>query len=773
MTKPKNDTTTEVKPAEVYGLLSIIDRADQIYHNRPGTSTGLVDKQYDEIKTRLRGMRAVLDADAMILEGAEAAPMRVLIQAIDDRLHRVGAPVSADSALAKVDHEIAMGSLENSMSEEEFIAWMETLPEGVQVLGMPKFDGLSVAIHYVDGELARAITRGDGFIGEDITHNAVYFRGVPMVLTRPWTGWVRGEIVLPVEAWAAADPDMGTNPRNLAAGIARRKDSTQAELLSLLPFWSNLGEPHSLSQALSVLPDLGFCEAGYKRVLTGDPEVLKAYHADAMTTRAELPYWIDGTVFVVDSFAEFDRMGVTNKRPKAATAWKPVEEEVQTKLTGVTVTVGHTGKIIPTAVLEPVRIAGTTITAAHLSNWDEIARLHVNIGDTVTVIKAGEIIPKVIASAQEVIDPEIDMHVGDYITVHTIEEGYSDFEMAFWGRVAAVEDGSVTMDKRFRDGADATFGMEYAKYARDRGTARMWRIIPMPTECPVCQGEVMANANTDGSQTADIYCQNPVCPAKSKGKIDRWIRSLNILGLGDEILDGLTAPRLLGEPYVKSIADLYRLNTKAIELAKLPLGNGQLGSSRLHKILAEIDRTRELTIDEFLGSLGIKYLGKRRVALIRQACDANAQKGSLDCVESWMALADRSYLTDFAEELGIPGVAGEIQESINEMGPLIRELLTVINIKETPKMAKSTNAKAATSSKVAGKTFCFTGVRMKPEEAQALADAGGVEKGGVSAKLDYLVAKDPESHSGKAETARANGFTQVIGLEAFREMLQG
>ena len=224
-------------------------------------------------------------------------------------------------------------------------------------------------------------------------------------------------------------------------------------------------------------------------------------------------------------------------------------------------------------------------------------------------------------------------------------------------------------------------------------------------------------------------------------------------------------------PLVNSISDLYTLHDKREELANLQVNGKKLGEKRAATILEEINKTRTLTIDQFLGSLGIKHLGRRKVQLIIEAAAKAGISNSIvdfNDVSTWMfrsAGTSDGYLTLHAAALGIPGVAREIQDDIDSKEDEIKALLNYIKIKEPERVEIAANAT------LTGKTFCFTGCRATPEELKTMASLGGVEKSGVAKGLTYLVSKDSDSTSSKAMKAKELGVT-CISIQQFRDMLK-
>lgn len=313
----------------------------------------------------------------------------------------------------KVTHTVQMGSLQDVFSKAEIISFAdkcrETLGEAPLFTVEPKIDGLSVSLEYTNGEFTRGSTRGDGFVGEDVTANLKTIRSIPKNLKEniPFLE-VRGEVYMPrksfeevVEQQELDGEKPFKNPRNAAAGSLRQKDPkiTAKRKLDILIFNIQQIEGRELSshrESLELLRDLGFHVIDDTPVKTN--EELTEQIDRIGNSRDSFPYDIDGAVVKIDSFALRDNLGATSKFPKWAAAYKYPPEEKETKLISIEVNVGRTGAITPTAVFEPIQLAGTSVSRAVLHNQEFISEKDIRIGDTILVRKAGEIIPEVLRS---------------------------------------------------------------------------------------------------------------------------------------------------------------------------------------------------------------------------------------------------------------------------------------------------------------------------------------------------------------------------------------
>ena len=371
-------------------LRVIIEKNNRLYYDQDAPE--LEDFEYDALNRELKQIEA---------EYPE------LVTASSPTQHVGG---TASSKFSKVTHTVKMESLQDAFSFDELREFDERLrkdePEAAYSVE-PKIDGLSVALEYVNGEFVRGATRGDGLIGEDVTENLKTVRSIPLHLENaPARLIVRGEVYMPrasFEALNEAQEKLGkplfANPRNAAAGSLRQLDPKIAaqRRLDILVFNLQLAEGVSFrthTETLDYLRALSFKVIDYTRCKTID----EAVHTIAAIgeTRYDLPYDIDGAVVKLDSLAGRIRMGSTAKFPRWAAAFKYPPEVKQTVLQDIVVQVGRTGVLTPRAIVAPVHLAGTTVTAATLHNQDFISQKDIRIGDTVKIRKAGEIIPEIL-----------------------------------------------------------------------------------------------------------------------------------------------------------------------------------------------------------------------------------------------------------------------------------------------------------------------------------------------------------------------------------------
>lgn len=418
----------------------------------------------------------------------------------DSPTQRVGGEVA--DGFAEVVHTVQMQSLADVFSKDELYEFDSRVraalgDESVEYVTEMKIDGLSVSLEYENGLFTRGSTRGNGFVGEDITQNLKTIPGIPLKLNEPLPFIeVRGEVYMPEKSFlrlneqreASGEP-VFANPRNAAAGSLRQLDSRIAAERKLDIFVFNLQriegkELSSHSQSIEYLASLGFKVIPERDVYTNIDDAYKEVLRIG-ESRGELAFDIDGAVVKVNSFAQREFLGSTSKTPKWAAAYKFPAEQKQTELLDIILQVGRTGAVTPNAVLKPVRIAGSTVSRATLHNIDNIKDKDIRIGDTVIIEKAGDIIPAVVG---------------------------------------------VVKEKRPANSAP----------------------FEMPKVCPIC-GEPLVREEGE----AAVRCINPNCSAQQLRAVIHFISkaAMNIDGLGASIVE-----QLLDKKLINDCSDIYYLN---------------------------------------------------------------------------------------------------------------------------------------------------------------------------------------------------------------------
>lgn len=348
--------------------------------------------------------------DRLLQELAQLEEAFPELQSPDSPTQRVGG--EALDTFQKVRHDVPMLSLANAFNEEDLRDFDRRIRQALDEDSYSyvcelKIDGLAVSLKYEDGLFVQGSTRGDGTVGEDITANLKTIRSIPLRMKEPYTTEVRGEAYMPKQSFIALNAvrdekgeEPFANPRNAAAGSLRQLDPRIAASRNLDIFLYAVADAENLgvkthSESLDLLDRLGFKTNKERKVCRSIDEVIE-YIGSWMDKRPKLPYEIDGIVVKVDSFEQQKELGATAKSPRWAIAFKFPAEEVVTKLVDITLSVGRTGVVTPTAILQPVRVAGTTVQRATLHNEDLIKEKDIKLGDYVVIKKAGDIIPEVV-----------------------------------------------------------------------------------------------------------------------------------------------------------------------------------------------------------------------------------------------------------------------------------------------------------------------------------------------------------------------------------------
>lgn len=671
----------------------------------------------------------------------------------------------------RVKHRLAMTTLDNTYDETELREFHARLAklfgrEDLAYSVEPKIDGASISVTYESGRLVRAVTRGDGEEGDDVTVNVKTLRNLPHTLRNPEDLTetpvpalveIRGEIFMRFAEFARvnqAQQDAGqepyANPRNLAAGSLKLLDQNEVKARGLEIVVYGLGacDPEDLvnSQAAwhAALAQWGLPTLELRKNVRGIEEVVAAIRA-LDQVRGTLPYATDGAVVKLDDFELQKQAGYRGEgqsarklSPRWACAYKFAPERAETKLKAITIQVGRTGVLTPVAELEPVQLAGTTVARATLHNRDEIARKDIRVGDTVYVEKAGEIIPAVIGVNAARRTPECVAYV-------------------------------------------------------------------YPEACPVC-GTTAVQVTGEVA----IRCPNPDCPAQLTGRLD-YVAGRSVLDL--EGLGGVVAEKLVATGAVRELFDLFAL--QAEPLGALNLGTPEaprvLGVKNATKIVEAIARARGFDLGRWLLALQIRDVGgatAQDIAAVHGTLAAVAQSEILpklarlaDVTEEMAAVSPRSRLnppkdeaeraarvaqhaalageqaeleairarTPGADKIGAEVARHTVAFFASERGRRAVARLTELGI--APVAARL--AMAPVLGVFSGKTFVLTGTlpTLSREEATAKIEAaGGKVSGSVSKKTSYVLAG--EEAGSKLEKARSLGVP-VIDEAAFLRLLGG
>ncbi len=521
----------------------------------------------------------------------------------DSPTQRAGSDLNED--FPKLQHPSPILSLSNAFDDQGLLDWEERnlklLPSNTKLdyVLEPKLDGLSIVITYENGVLARAATRGNGTIGDDVTANVRTIRTVPLRIPAqpdgpppPQTIAVRGEILFLKEDFEALNQTQEEqdlppyiNARNTASGTLKQKDS---RITASRPLTAYLYDVVMVSQAdtngnpivldnewdmLSYMQDLGFNippEPNYYPAITHIIQQLPTWESH----RNQLAFEIDGLVVKINDRRLSRELGVSGKDPRGAIAYKFPAEEATTKLIGIATTVGRTGKITPTAQLEPVFVGGVTVTSATLHNFKNIVDLDVRIGDTVIIKRSGDVIPYVI--------------------------------------------GPVT---GARTGDEA--------------------VIEAPMVCPFSNDPLVQPAGA-----VDHYCPNPRCPERIQRSIDYFVSrsAMDIEGMGPQ-----TVKTLIDEGFIKDEADIFYLQPEPL------LALERFGEKKVTNLLESINRGKRRPFSRFLSSLGIDGVGGVVANLLTEKFRtidslANAELASIEDIEGIGPIIARNIVTWFDDD---------------------------------------------------------------------------------------------------------------------------
>ncbi len=678
MTAPLPTTDTDAA-AELKRLADAIARHNRLYHTDDAPE--ISDADYDALVRRNAAIERAFPA---------------LVRSDSPSL-QVGAAPAAH--LAKVAHARPMMSLENAFSDEEvveFVArvrrFLKLSDDDVALTAEPKIDGLSCSLRYEDRRLVRALTRGDGAVGEDVTANVRTIADIPTELpdAAPDVFEVRGEVYMAKRDFAALnarlaeeaaaagrEPRRFANPRNAAAGSLRQKDAavTASRPLRFLAHgWGEASAVPGETQTAVVerLRDWGFPIADAFTRCDGVDAALAVYRA-IEAQRADLPFDIDGVVYKLDRLDWQARLGSVGRAPRWAIAHKFPAERAETTLEAIDIQVGRTGKLTPVARLRPVTVGGVVVTNATLHNRDEIARLDARVGDRVVLQRAGDVIPQIV----EVLPRET----------------------------------------------------EHAPFA-------------FPDHCPICGSEAVAEEGE-----VDVRCTGGlICPAQRLERLKHIVSrgALDIEGLGEKTLVEFLDLGWIAEP-----ADIFRLAAHRDDL----VGREGWQAKSVDALLSAIEAKRAPDAARLLFGLGIRHIGivtardllKRYVTLPALATLADEVIALRDTFPAAIGESEAKHRTRLdkaiADLIGVENVGAAVGHALADFfhEPHNRAVWDdLLGEVSPPPFHVETRA-----SEVSGKTVVFTGTleTLSRDEAKAQAESLGAHvSGSVSKKTDLLVA---------------------------------
>ena len=575
-----------------------------------------------------------------------------------------------------------------------------------------KIDGLKMILAYKDGKLVQGATRGDGAVGEDVTHNVRTIRSVPLSLKENIGGifvgecWLgKKELVRINEERAREGLALFANTRNAAAGSMRQLDPKIASSRRLDSFIYDIeeiaGEENEGTKKelktqlaeLALLEKLGF-KVNPHRSYCKDIGAVQEFYQEWTAKRNQEDYELDGIVIKINSRAVQRVLGYTGKAPRWGVAYKFPAEQVTTTVEEVSIQVGRTGALTPVAHLRPVRVAGTTVSRATLHNFDEITKLDVRIGDTVIIRKAGDIIPEV-----------------------------------------------VEVVKSLRTGAE--------------------KKIEEPKNCPICGAAVVRKEITGAKkeQSAALYCSNNKCFAVQQEGLAHFVgrKGMDIVGLGEKIVEQLVNEGLVADP-----ADIFELTEGDLK----PLE--RFAEKSAQNLIEAIAKSKSVKVDKFIYALGIRYVGEETARLLAENL---AQLGIKGPKKGPGALGQSLGKLDAESWAGIKGIGIKSAESLAEW---FRDLGNLDMLERMEKAGVSVVLPASKSPQKGafkGLVFVLTGEleSFTRDEAKAIIrENGGEVSSAVSRKTSYvLVGQNPGS---KLEKAKQLGV-KIITEDEFGKLL--
>ena len=632
----------------------------------------------------------------------------------------------------KVKHEIRMLSMNDTFSEDEVSDWEKRV---LKILGSLsdsnslnyfceiKLDGLSASLIYENGIFVRGATRGDGFIGEDITENLKMIDTIPLKLLSkgkiPSYLEIRGEVVMPKRAWRnlnkiqeANNLPLFANTRNAAAGSLRQLDPSIVKNRKLEFFaWDiasmkNNGEEIQIenhSDKHEVLRDFGFSVTPYEKKVN-DMRGVFDFIKEVGKIRENLPFGTDGMVVCVDNLDIQKTLGIVGKAPRYMVAYKYPAERATTIITDIKVNVGRTGVLTPVAHFNPTLVAGSTVSKATLHNMDQINRLDIRIGDTVVIQKAGDVIPEVV----EVLSK-----------MRTGKE--RKFKMSEFCPVC-----NSNVERRAGNIQSSS-----SQGPRTRGAGAGARPVAHKTLD-------VSNSNTD---SVAYYCTNKHCTARNSRSMQHFVNVFEIYEIGPKILD-----RLKDEGLISDSADLFTL--EKVDLSGLE----RFGEKSADNIISSIENHKKISLWRFIYALGIIHVGEQTAR----------------------DLADHFYTLDKLKEAKL-----EDLNNIDNIGPKVSESIfnyfkDKSNLYFLDKLLKngvSIIEEQKKTKKLSGKTFVLTGTlpSLSREEAKKrIIENGGKVSSSVSIKTDYVLAG--EEAGSKYKEAQKLGV-KILTEEDFLKML--
>ena len=680
---------------EIESLRRELERHNRLYY--VDAKPEITDREYDALMTKL-----------IALETANPE-----LYSRDSPSKKVGG--GRIPGFEAVTHRVPMLSIDNAFEEQEIADWDAGLRKSLEREPIDytveyKIDGVAIALIWENGTFVRAVTRGNGTEGDDVTLNAKLMTGLPWKLkaeTPPAWLEVRGEVIILNEEFSAfqasqvrASEDPAVNPRSAAAGMLKLLEHEKRSNIRMLRFlahgvgyveglsWNTYGEFLQSIQSFGIptTPSVSHAQ-GF--------EQLRQVCDDMIANVTELPFQVDGIVIKIDSLEDREQLGITSKSPRWVRAYKWARYEAETRIAGITIQVGKTGTLTPVAELEPVEIDGTTVSRSSLHNRDELARLGIRLGDLVVVEKAGKIIPHV-----------------------------------------------LRVNEAARTGKEQTF--------------------EFPTKCPECGTPVQRE---EGG--VYIRCTNPACPARLRETIIYFASrpAMNIDGLGEEVVNNLLQWKM-----IDGIPAIYRLSRHREELVQkkgfVPprpkkLKDGEQPSEKeerkgkVDKLLDSIEASKTQPLWRLLTGLNIPQVGPTTARTLE------SEFGTLNEIAAQSAEALSA----------IKNVGAVVAESVHQFfrsqyGVALIQQLKDLGLNCGEPLTESTG-------RFTGKVFVITGTLpslSRDEAEQLIRDHGGKSTGSVSKNTSFVLAGD----SAGSKLAKATNLCiSVISEAEFFAMIEG
>lgn len=692
-----------------FELKKLLDSYSKQYYllDDPAVSDAEYDRLYKELLS--------IEAEHPELKSASSPSQKVGAKIISKKFKRI-------------KHSTPMLSLDNAFNEDDIADFWKRVVAGayevdetssknlnakadVEFVLEPKFDGLSVSIKYKNGILVNAATRGDGYVGEDVTQNVLTMNNVPKKIPLTYELEVRGEIVMLKSDFQTlnkqkelAEEKVFANPRNAAAGSLRQLDVeiTRSRHLTLFAYYLISLAPEMRAaistqmEAMDALKECGFTVSQH-RALCKTQEEAYAFYKDLEKHRADLEYDIDGVVYKLNDLQLQERLGASAKCPRHSIAYKFTAEKAETTVTDIVVQVGRSGAVTPVAELVPVTVGGVVVSRATLHNKDELERKDVRVGDRVVLQRAGDVVPQIL---------------------------------------------NVILEERPQDSKPFVF----------------------PDKCPCCGSPLVREA----SEVA-IKCINLDCKAQLIEHLAHFVskNAFDIDGLGEQSIK-----YLFENGIVKSAPDIFEMESKNGQKFNLQYGDGW-GKQSVENLFASINAARTISLDRFIYSLGIPQVGRavsKQIAAFWGSYDGGIDQkgkfGMLPCIRG-------NHYDDLLSVNGIgQSIVDDIRNFCSNEHNM-NVITRLAGDENSPGYVRVQDFEqpSAENAALAGKIIVFTGSLQKfsREEAKRIAESLGAKTAtSVSSKTSFVVAG--ENAGSKLEDARKKGV-KILSEEEFAEML--